>query len=359
VTHAEIARRRLAGQRIAGGPPAAPHEVVSHLVAMQAQDYPGAVWSVALRVPGATQADIERAIAERKIVRTWPMRGTLHFVAAPDVRWLLALLAPRVVASAAPRHRALGLDDGVFARSRKLLIGALRGGNRLTRNEAYEVLERGRIRTSDMHGYVIVWRLAHDGVICFGPHEGKEPTLVLLEEWVPASSAKDRGDALGELARRYFTGHGPATLRDFAWWSALKMGDARAGLEAAAPHLAREDAGGAEYWGPREKTRPPAAGSTAQLLPGFDQFLLGYQDRDASLDPRHAKRVIPGGNAVFMPTMLLDGRVVGTWKRKNLKKSVAIATSPFSPLKEPAARAFARAAERFGQFLGVPVDLPS
>ena len=293
----DIARLRLAHQHIAA-PGGTAAEVVASLVAMQAQDYLGALWSVGLRTAKATEATITQAIADREIIRTWPMRGTLHFVAAADVRWLLALLTPRIIASAAGRHRGLGLDEEVFARSRKLFIKALKGGRSLSRDTLYQVLEGGGISSGEQRGYHILWRLAQEGLICCASHLGKQPAFALLEEWVPAHPLMDREASLGTLALRYFNSHGPATLADFVWWSGLKISDARKALEMVSSKLVKEG----DYWMGAGSSSAKVTRS-AHLLPCFDEYLLGYTDRSTVLDPQHAAGIIAGG--MFLPTVVV------------------------------------------------------
>jgi hypothetical protein len=329
---------------------------VARLGALQAQDYPGAKWSLGLRCrPGITEADVERAIADRQIVRTWPMRGTLHFVAAADVRWMLELLTPRVLAGSAARQQHLGLDDAVFARCKDAFAGALQGGKQLTRAEMYQTLERAGISTAEQRGYHLLWRTAQEGLICFGSHAGKQPTFALLDEWVPGTKRLERGEALAALALRYFTGHGPATLQDLCWWSGLSAADARVGLEAVKAHLMQETVDGKTYW---LADSLPVSGDgvpRVHLLPGFDEYLLGYRDRSSALDPMHATKIVPGNNGMFMPTLVSDGRVVGTWKRTLKKRSLTATALPFDALRVDEEDAFADAAQRYGRFLAMPV----
>ncbi len=236
-----IAQRRLRTQRLAGAGFESPAEAVRWFGAVQAQDYQGALWALGLRTTGATQASLEQAIAERTIVRSWPLRGTLHFTTPEDLRWMLKWLAPLTIARVASRFRQFDLDAPVFARSAAAIVKALEGGRRMTRPQLYARLERARVVTRHGRGSHVLFRLANDGLICFAPHDGKQPTFALLDEWLPASHLPERDEALAELARRYFTSHGPATLQDFTWWSGLPAADARRGVEAArvkAPHLA-------------------------------------------------------------------------------------------------------------------------
>lgn len=308
-----------------------------------------------LRLPQATEAEIEQAIAERQMVRTWPMRGTIHYVAPEDVRWMLRLLTPRVIARSAGRHRQLELDGQVFARSREVLIQALKGGKVLTRKAVYEGLGAAGISTVGTRGLHILGYLAQQGLICFGPRAAKQPTFVLLDEWVPEFRTLGREEALAELTRRYFSSHGPATLQDFVWWSGLTVAEAKVGLEAAKVELTSTALEGATYWfadGSWTKEKSPSA----HLLPFFDEFLVAYKGRSAALEPSYVKQVNAGGG-LLNPTVVLDGRVVGTWKRTLGKTSVSLTLSLFAPLDKTQIQSIRAAAERYGRFLGLDLGL--
>ena len=354
----DIARFRSANEGIANPTSAQPGAVASWLGALQAQDYSGALWSIGLRMARGTEHDIEAAIADHTIVRTWPLRGTLHFVAAQDVRWLLALLTPRVIAQAAGRYRQLELDEATFARSKELFAKALQGGKQLTREEMQGLLEQANIATIGQRGYHILARSAQDGVICFGVPRGKQQTFTLLDEWAPPTPTLARDEALAELARRYFASHGPATVQDLLRWAGLTTAEAKTGLAAAGKGLRHETVEGRVYWltedSPNQIDGPPAA----HLLPGFDEYLLGYGDRSAVLDPAYAQRICPGGNGVFNPTIVIDGRVAGAWKRTAKKGAVVIELAPFRPLTAAEHHAISAAADRYGEFMGLPVMLP-
>jgi len=354
----DIARLRLHNQHIARATFEKPGDVVAWLGAVQAQDYLGALWAVGLRMRNAVEADVERALANRTIIRTWPMRGTLHFVAAADARWLLELLTPRVVANNAQRlFRQFGLDEAAFARSKDLFARALRGGKRLTRNAMYEALEAGGVSTYGQRGLHILWRLAQDGFICFGAREGKQQTFALLDEWAPKAKRMARDESLAEITKRYFTSRGPATLLDFAWWSGLTMADASAGLEMAKRSLAQETVNGQTYWLVPSTAPTKDSSLTAYLLPAYDEYTVAYKDRSAALNQEYAK--LPNyGHGIFNPTIIVDGQVVGTWKRTLKKDSLAISPSPFAKLKRAETRAIAEAANRYGKFLDASVVLP-
>jgi hypothetical protein len=348
-----IAQQRLRTQRLTGPGFAAPADVVTWFGAVQAQDYPGALWALGLRTKGATEASVEQAIANRAIVRTWPLRGTLHFVAPEDVRWMLTHFAPRTVARAASRFKQLELDARVLAKGAAIVVKALEGGRQVTRPRLLALLERAGIATVGNRGIHVLWKCAHDGLICFGARDGKQPTFALLDEWVPRGRTLDRDEALAELARRYFTSHAPATLQDFTWWSGLSAADARRAVEAAGagtPHLAAGTAA------PRTAAHSTSARRTPHrpyvlLLPPYDEYTVAYRDRSAALDPKH---VAAARNGIFWPTIVLDGRIAGTWKRRLDRDRVAIALQTFAKLSGASARLVAREADRYGRFLGRP-----
>jgi hypothetical protein len=349
MTSAKLLRHRLRNQRLAATTFDHPADAVRWLGAVQAQDYLGSLWAIGLRTRAGTEKVVERAIAERTIVRTWPMRGTLHFVAAEDVRWMLQLMTPRVVAASAGRlERDYGLDEKAFGRSGEVAARALEGGRRLTRDALYRTLEDAGIATAAGRGLHITWRLAHDGLICFGPREGKQQTFALLDEWIPGAKRMAREDALAELARRYFTSHGPATVHDFAWWSGLLLSDAAEGLRMAREELTSFELADRTYWASRS---PPPDGSSprAFLLPAFDEYTVAYRDRGAVVDPTRARDV--GGMDLLRPAIVLNGRVVGTWTRTLGRGSVEFDVSPFTRLGTTARRAVTAAARRYAAFL--------
>ncbi len=357
-----LLQRRLLQQRLAsdgagatsaaGGPAA----TVAWLGAIQAQDYLGALWAVGVRTPGATEGDVERAVAERSIVRSWPLRGTLHLVAAADVRWMLELLAPRNIARQRRRAEQLGLDGAAFRQSERRIVRALEGGRQLSRDAIFRLLADAGVSPAGQRGIHVLWRLAQERVVCFGARQGKQHTFVLLDDWlraVPAAIPLPREQALAELAMRYFRGHGPATAQDFAWWSGLAAAEARTAIEAAAPLLARATFDGEALWMPAEAPAAGAKAPAAHLLPPFDELLLGYRDRSAMLAPEHARRIVPGGNGMFLPLLVLGGRVAGTWKRELRRRAVAVVPQPFGPLGPAEQRAVRRAASAYARFLGL------
>jgi hypothetical protein len=356
MSSSDIAHQRLLNQRIAGEKFARPEAVVSWMGAMQGQDYGQAVWAVGLRTKSGTLADVERAIADAQIVLTWPMRGTLHFVAAEDAKWMVTTFAARRIAGDARRLKQLELDETIMGRCQELFHEALAGGKRLTRAGMMNLLEDASISPKGQRGYHILWRMAQEGLICLGPMEGKEQTFVLLDEWVKKPHELAREEALAELARRYFGSHGPATLQDFAGWVGITLTDARAGVEAVKGELRSEKYGSQEYWSGSEmpKTKKSDGVEGLYLLPGFDEYLLGYKDRDDVLAREHANQVVPGGNGIFKPMIVLDGQVVGVWKRTVKKKAVDLTLIPFTKWNVTEDQ-IAEAAKPYCEFMGLPI----
>lgn len=330
----EIGLLRLAAQRLAGPGLADPTEAVRWLTALQAQDHSGVLTSVALRTASRAREAVESALTAGKIVTSWPVRGTLHLVAAEDLPWMLRLTAPRVVAGAARRRARLGLDVAQLEHARDLAAAALAGGHQLRRSELYAVWDTAGLPTSGQRGYHMLWYLAQTGTLCFGPVRDGEQLVVGVDEWIPHPRHPEHEEALGELAGRYFRGHGPATTQDFTRWAKLTAADVRTGLALARPLLARVEAGGVEYFlDPQTPDLLDAHRRHARgvfLLPGFDEFILGYADRRAVLAAQFASRIVPGGNGVFRPTVVSDGHVVGTWRHTGRGAKRAVDATPFT-----------------------------
>jgi hypothetical protein len=329
----QISLLRLVAQRIAGPGLAGPTEAVRALAAMQAQDYPGVLTSVALRTASRSRKEVVTALDAGEVVKSWPMRGTLHLVTARDLPWMLRLLAPRVLAGAAARRARLDLDGATFERARSLATGALAGGGRLRRDDLMAVWQEGGVETAGQRGYHVLWHLAQTGTVCFGPVRDGEQSIVLVDEWITDQRRPDREEALGELAERYFRGHGPATVKDLVRWTGLTARDARTGLALARPRLARLDLDGVEYLlDPATPDLLAAHRSAARevfLLPGFDELVLGYADRTATVPPAYADRIVPGGNGMFRPTVIAGGRAVGTWRHNGRGTKRTVTAEPF------------------------------
>ncbi|HEX6552220.1 MAG TPA: winged helix DNA-binding domain-containing protein [Ktedonobacteraceae bacterium] len=354
----DIAHQRLHNQLITRRMFEKPGNVVQWLGAVQAQDYAAAKWALGLRLEGATDDAIEQACSGGAILRTHVMRPTWHFVTPADIRWMLALTAPRVNAINATWYRKLELDDAVFMRSNAVLAKALQGGKQLTRRELASVLQQAGIATDNLlrFNYIMI-RAELDGIVCSGARRGKQFTYALLDERAPQARVLDRDEALAEFAGRYFTGHGPATLQDFVWWSGLTVADARAGLEMVTSQLMHEVVDDQTYW--FSTSMPPAKdlSQAPYLLPNFDEYIVGYTDRSAVFDASHTKKLDPRGNILFNHTIVIDGRVAGTWKRTIKKDAVIVTPSLFTPPDKAETRELVASVKRYGAFLEMPVSL--
>jgi hypothetical protein len=346
-----IAGARLRSQQLVGSTSATPVEAVNRMLALQGQDLPGVKWSAALRAPGSTAADLDRALENGELVRSWPLRGTLHLVAAADLHWMLGLTAERSIQGMATRHRQLGLDSETFSKAASVATAALLGGRSLDRDAFFGEFEKHGISTAGQRGGHLLWYLSLSRLVCLGPPRGTGQAIVLLEEWVPRPRRLERDEALAEFALRYFTSHGPATLKDFTWWSKLLLADARRGLDAVRGELRELVIDETSYWLAADLADGPPARSLS-LLPGFDEYLLGYQDRGAVLADEHSERIVPGKNGMFLPTIVSNGKVVGLWRRRSTASDVEVTPEPFGDLSAAEATRLRRAATAYARYLG-------
>ncbi|HEY8789840.1 MAG TPA: winged helix DNA-binding domain-containing protein [Actinopolymorphaceae bacterium] len=350
-----INRLRLAAQRIEGSEFTTPTEVVRWMLAMQAQDLPGGKWSVGVRAPGTTLREVDAALARGEIVRSWPMRGTLHLVPAEDIGWMVGLTAERTLRSLARRYDELGLDPASFKQAEHVAVGALEGGRALSRAARFDEFEAAGISTTGQRGPHILGHLHQLGTLVLGPMHGTGQNVVLHDEWVREPRTPERDEALGEWVLRYFRSHGPATLKDFTWWTKLTVRDAGIGLAIARNQLEEIQVDDVSYW--MAPGLPDRMSRRVHALPGFDEYLLGYQDRSAALDPAHAPVVVPGNNGVFQPTVVVNGRIVGTWRRKVTPAGITITPRPFAPLSDGTLTAFGRSASVYGHFIGTAAQV--
>lgn len=358
MTKFDIAYQRLHNQQLVQPTCDRPADVVHWLGAVQAQDYAGAKWALGQRLQGMTDAAIEQACTDGTILRTHVLRPTWHFVTPADIRWMLALTAPRVNLLLNHYYRKLGLDDALFAQSNAVLGAALQGGRQLTRAELGAILQQAGIATADLLRLThIMIRAELDGIVCSGAKRGKQLTYALLEERAPQAKFLSHEAALAELAKRYFISHGPATLKDYVWWSGLTVADAKAGIEMVQPLLSHEIIDGQTYWFAATNHSTPTQTPTANLLPNYDEYIVGYTDRSAVYDMQPAEKLDARGNVLFNYIIVIDGKVVGTWKRTFKKSMVLITLEPFAPLTELEDQAVATAVQRYGQFLDMPVML--
>ncbi len=349
MTSLEVVQQRLRNQHLASAWLKQPVEIVQWLGAVQAQDYAGAKWALGLRLPDVADDEVERAFTDGTILRTHVMRPTWHFVASADIRWLLALTAPRVHAVNGHMYRKCELDPQTLRRSLRVMAKALQGGRQLTRDELRAVLSKAGIAADDnLRMAYVVMHAELEGLVCSGARQGKQFTYALLEERAPQAKTLERDEALCELILRYFASRGPATCQDFVWWSGLTMADAKRGVEAAQSQLEQTVFNGQTNWFAEAAPIASDSAQAAYLLPNYDEYGIAYRDRSAMFD---AER---GSQLIFNHLIVINGRLAGTWKRTLKKHEVVIETNTFVPLTKVEDRAVAAAVRQYGVFLGLP-----
>lgn len=344
------ARHRLGGQLLRGRGPADPAEAVSRLTAMQAQEHPYARWSVAQRTAGVAAASaIDSAFDEGRILRTHVLRPTWHYVAATDMRWLMRLSGPRVVAGNRRRYQELGLDTATLNRSSDVIAEAVDGGPK-TRPELGAVLEGHGIAAE---GQRIAYMLMHAEltmVICSGPMRGKQHTYAAFGRRVPDGPGPDGDAALAELAWRYFSTRGPATVADFTWWSGIRTADARRGLEMARPRLSCHEADGRTHWFVGDPT--PRSTRRADLVQCYDELIISYSQTRDVLCTDSVAFPVPRHIDGFWHVLLIDGRLLGHWRRREGRDGLQVETRASRPLETREEAAVTDAVGRYRRFAG-------
>jgi hypothetical protein len=329
-------------------------EVVQYFGAMQAQDYAMSKWAVGVRLPGSTDASIEKALDKGEILRTHILRPTWHLIASEDIHWMLELTGENVLRQMGSSGRLLGLDEKIFAKSNDIISKALEDGSHLTRDELMEILNHSGIKTNELRGLHLLFYAELTGTICSGERRGKNHSYALLDQRVKRIKHFTKEEALAELGKRYFTSHGPATQKDFAWWSGLSVADSKLAIELNKMHLISETLDGKKYF--RKDFGVIQAENSVMLLPAFDEFLIAYKDRSASIHSEHAKHAFTT-NGIFRPIIVVNGQVCGTWKRTIKKDKVVIETSLIQKITKRAEKQMQSEAMRFGAFLNKTVEV--
>ena len=352
-----IAQQRLESQRLVGKGFRKPADVVRWLGAVQSQDYAGAKWGVAVRMHAITDAAIDAAFSAGELLRTHILRPTWHLVTPEDLRWMLALTGPRGQAANARVYRGLELDEVMLKRARAIITRALRDGNYLTRAQLGQELAAKKIPATGQRLAYVIMHCELDAMICSGPLRAGKHTYALVDERAPAAAAWQREELLGELARRYFTSHGPATAHDFAWWSGLTVRDARLGAEIAGDALHSVEVDGKRYWlAARPRTRRTQS-AVVHLLPNYDEHVVAYRDHAPSLDPQAPDALAGWGNAQTTHLVARNGLVVGGWRRTVEGDHAVVRLRMRVRLQQVERRGLERAAAAYGRFLGRPVRL--
>jgi hypothetical protein len=357
MTFLEIAAHRLANQRLTGKKFSKPEDAIRWLGAVQSQDYPGAKWGLAQRVKGVTNTKLDKLYSEGKILRTHILRPTWHFVLPEDILWIQGLTAPRVQAFCANYYRKVELDSSTLIRTNKIIEKSLSADKYLTRAELQTIFKEKGITTDTLRLSFIMINAELDSIICSGPLKGKQFTYALLEERAPGAKTLKRDEALAELAKRYFTSHGPATAHDFSWWSGLTVADARRGIQMIKGKFYTEEINGKDFIFPSRSrltgTKPPLI----HLLPNYDEHTVAYKDHSTSFEPSVFKK-IKGNNVPLMAHIItINGLVSGGWKRAFKGNTAAIEATMLVKLKKDERAALKQAAEDYGKFMGMQVEL--
>lgn len=356
----DIVRHRLHTQLLSQTTFTQPAEVVEWLGAVQSQDYAGAKWALAQRLKeSTTDAKIDKDFNEGKILRTHLLRPTWHFVTPADIRWLLKLTAPRVHAVNAFMYRSQGLDKATLRKGNTMLEKALRGGNQLTRSELASLSQKAGL-IGDSNGVRMGYFLMYaelEGLICSGARRGKQFTYALLEERVPRVKSLTPVEALAELTRRYFATRGPATLADFTWWSGLTMADAKKGIDMVKSQFVNEVWKDQSYWFANSVSPVTMKSPTAHLLPNYDEYFIGFKDRSAIAEVAERAGIQSSDPSLIAHIVILDGQIIGGWKRTIEKDAVLVALKLFTKLTKAENQAVGKAVDGYGNFLRLPTKL--
>jgi hypothetical protein len=331
-------------------------EVVSRMGAMQAQDYTSMKWAIGCRAQGSTENEVEAALDNGNLLRTHVLRPTWHVVAANDIRWMVELTAPRIRNRMKPRDRQLGLTPEIIKKSKSILVKAMEFGNHKTKEELDLLWKEASIPTTEYRDAHLLMHAELDGLICSGKSIGKNRTYALMDERVPERQQVSRDEALARLATSYFNGHGPATMQDFIWWSGLTVGEAKQALESVKFEFQSETVGSQTFLFPNNVFVPAPQKDLVHPLPAFDEFIIAYQDRTATLIPEQFQKIV-SNNGVFRPALLLDGKVVGVWSRAAKKDRIDVEITLFMVLRPQILENIKDAFVRYGHFHGLKTDV--
>lgn len=352
-----ITHLRLRNQGISSAPFAGAEDVLRSLVAMQAQEFTASKWAIGQRVRGLTEADVDRALADGRILRTHLLRPTWHYVLPADIRWIQELTASRVRSVLASYDRKLGLDEAVLARGRDVIERALAHGSHLTRAELGEALHAESLPMSGQTLAHLVMHLELDAAICSGAPRGRQHTYALVAERAPKARQLDRDEALAELALRYFTSRGPATVKDFRWWSSLTAPDAARAIELTGNALEQRRIGELTCWLAPDSAGPTRARHAAHLLQAYDEYMVAYTESRYVIDRADEAGRHMGIATPFPHAVIVDGQVVGYWRPQTRSKGVTVEVQWLPSFDESRLGDVEAAVNRYGRYAGRPVTL--
>ncbi len=348
MTSHEIINLRLQNQQLSGTSFAKPADLVAWMGAIQAQDYAGAKWALANRLKKPVESEIDKALNDGEILRTHVLRPTWHFVSPKDIRWMLQLTEPRISAFCAKHFRDLQLDNSILRRSNNVIARALEDGRHLTKKEIGDALRQARIETEELRLTFIIIRAELDQLICNGARRGKQFTYALLDQRAPNSKRLDKDEALAELAKRYFTSRGPATVRDLSWWSGLSHVDARRATENIKSQMSLEVVNEQTYFF-MPSGKNPVKGSRVHLLPPWDEYTVAYKDRSLVIDPEFEKEA---GHGIFNSNIVVNGYLKGSWRRELKGNRLVFESRYFSSPSRALLQKVSSTAKLYAKFLG-------
>jgi hypothetical protein len=351
-----IVNLRLTNQQILRNGFMSPKDTAGWMGAIQAQDYGMAKWAIGLRTQDSTEDLIQAAVDTAEIIRTHVLRATWHFVSADHVYWMLELSSPYIKASMKFRHKQLELSESILSKSNGIIEKALRDGKHLTREELLRELGKAKIPlTENRASHLLAWAEL-EGIVCSGASKRGKLTYAILDERVPKRKSMTREEALAELARKYFTSHGPATVKDFIWWSGLPVNKARQALESSRSEFQSEEINGRRYWYAQTYSFPEGDQKDVHLLPAYDEYLIGYEDRSAVLAYEDFRKTV-SNNGIFRPTIVVNGQVVGIWKRMLKKDKVIVEMEYFTRPDTIIRDQVEKVLSQYGNFLGRQIEI--
>ena len=349
----DISAARLINQQIVSSEFTKAKDLLAHMGAVQSQDYAMSKWAIGLRVPGSTEKRIEKALDKGDILRTHVLRPTWHLIPAADIYWMLSLSAGKIKALMKTMDRQLELTEKIFTRSNNIIAACVEAGGHVERDTIAASLEKGGISLQKNRLSHLLIRAELDQLICSGKMKNDKRTYALLPERVPIKKMFSREESLAILAKKYFTSRGPATIADFSWWAGLSLTDAKNGLELAKSNLVAEKINGLLYWCSSNFRWPVKHSPSVYLLPAYDEFIISYKDRTASMASQHHKKVL-GVNGIFNPVIIVNGQVTGLWKRQSLKDGLHIETAFFNPHNKLVKKQIEEKAAALGLFTAKP-----
>jgi hypothetical protein len=348
---AGIAAARLISQQITAAKFTKTKDLIGYMGAVQAQDYAMAKWAIGLRLPGSTENQVEKALDKGEMLRTHVLRPTWHFVAASDIYSMLALTAGRIKVLAKTINRQSGLTEKDFTKSNAVMEKSLQGNRHLTREAIAVQLEAVKIFTGESRLSQLLMRAELESIICSGRMDRNKKTYALLEERVPVKKKFSKEESLALLAGKYFTSRGPATIEDFRWWSGLSVKDAKHALEISKKDFIAEKINEQTYWYSNVLQLPAKRKTVVHLLPAFDEYIISYKDRTATLAAAHHKKVLTI-NGIFNPVILIDGQAAGLWRKTIEQDTVFIETRLFQHQNKTVMRLIEKQASAYGEFSG-------